>query len=110
MLLPAIIYLICIIYIYFSILHRCILNGLCFLLNGIRKVITVSRIILRCMRGVLRGFIKIIGVSVSTLNKIPFVDQLHKLVAVCLWWHPYCLPYGGRGERKCKSVCVGGKV
>ena len=45
MLLPAIIYIICIIFIYFYILCRCVLNDLRLLLNGIRKVITVSRII-----------------------------------------------------------------
>ena len=81
MFLPAtVIYHICIIYIYFYILHRVIIYGLRFVHSVSRKVIAVSRIVWRCMRGALWCFIEIISITVPALYKVAFVYQLNKLV------------------------------
>ena len=82
--LPAtVIYCIYIIYIYFYILRRVILYGLRFGVIVCRKVITVRRAVCVCTRDALRCFIEIISAAFAALHKIPLVDQLQELVAVC---------------------------
>ena len=101
---------ICFIYIYFYILRRFIISGLRYGLNVSRKIIAVSRVVLRCMRGALWGFIKIINITFLARNQIASIYQFGKLVAECRLRHSHSLPYGSGRERKHKSVCIGGKV
>ena len=94
---PMIIYIICIIYIYFYILRRFIIYGLRYILNICRKVKAVRRIIIFCVRVALWGFIEIKSIAVFTLHKIAFINQLYKLVAISGGRHTNSLTNGGGG-------------
>lgn len=110
MFLPAIICFICIIYIYFYVLRRFFICGLRYDLSVNRKIKTVWRVVLRCMREALWGFVKIIGITVPTLHQIAAIYQLYKLVAECGLRHSNRLPYGSGRKCKHKSVCIRCKV
>ena len=105
-----IIYIICIIYIYFYILRRFIIYGLRYILSVCRKVKAVRRIIIFCVRVALWGFIEIKSIAVFTLHKIAFINQLYKLVTISRGRHTNSLTNGGGGESQCEAVGVGRKV
>ena len=108
--LHALIFYICIIYIYFYILRRFLLNGLRLLLDGCRKVKADRRILIAQTRLPLRRFIEIISIAAAALNKITFVNELQKLVAVSGRCHSNRLTDSGGRQRQCVSVPIGRKI
>lgn len=110
MFLHALIFYIYIIYIYFYILGRFLLNGLRLLLDGCRKVKADRRILIVQARLPLRRFIEIVCIAAAALNKITFVNELQKLVAVGGCRHSNRLTDSGGRQRQCVSVPIGRKI
>ena len=105
-----IIYLICLIYIYFYILRRRIFNALRSIRNGNRCTISASRVFSFGLRGVLWDFKEVINVTFTPLHKIALVNQLDKLVTIGGRRHSNRLPDRHRGQRKQKTIGIGRKV